>query len=240
MESRHSAIAQTGVKIDEGLRKYMLRVYNLMALGVGVTGVVALFVASNPALLYAIAQGPLKWILFIAILGLGFMAPKLILGGSSTTAYAAFWIYAAAWGALIAPMVFAYTGESIARAFFISAATFAGMSFYGYTTKRDLSPMGRFLAMATIGILIAVVANFFIQSSGFDFILSLIIVLVFSALTAYETQQIKESYYAGDNHATQNSKAISARSCFMVASLPYLFGFYILSALPTISDLSIK
>ena len=209
MESRHSAIAQTGVKIDEGLRKYMLRVYNLMALGVGVTGVVAFYVASNPALLYAVAQGPLKWILFIAILGLGFMAPKLILSGSSTTAQVAFWAYAAAWGALIAPMIFAYTGESVARAFFISAATFAGMSFYGYTTKRDLSPMGRFLAMATIGILIALIANIFLfQSSGFDFILSIIVVLVFSALTAYETQQIKESYYAGDNSATQNSKAI--------------------------------
>ncbi len=208
MQTRHSPIAQTGVKIDEGLRQYMLRVYNLMSLAIGLTGLVAYFVASSPALLQLVAHGPLKWVLFLTILGLGFMAPKLILGGSSQTAQLAFWVYAIAWGALIAPMIYAYTGASIARAFFITAATFAGMSFYGYTTKRDLAPMGRFLVMAVIGIFVALIINLFLQSSGFDLLLSLIVVLVFSAMTAYETQQIKESYYAGDHASTQNSKAI--------------------------------
>ena len=208
MVTRHSPIAQTGVKIDEGLRQYMLRVYNLMAMAIGVTGLVAYAVASNPALLQAIALGPMKWVLFAVIMGLGFMAPRLILGGSAVTAQAAFWVYAIAWGALIAPMVYAYTGASVARAFFITSATFAGMSFYGYTTKRDLAPMGRFLAMACIGIFVAMIANWFFKSSGFDFILSIVVVLVFAGLTAYETQQIKESYYGGDSASTQNSKAI--------------------------------
>ena len=208
MATRHSPIAQTGVKIDEGLRQYMLRVYNLMAMGIGVTGLVAYFIASNPVLMQNIALGPMKWVLFAVILGLGFMAPRLILGGSPATAQAAFWIYAIAWGALIAPMLFAYTGASVARAFFITSATFAGMSFYGYTTKRDLAPMGRFLAMATIGILVAIVANIFIKSSGFDFLLSIVVVLVFAGMTAYETQQIKESYYSGDSATSQNAKAI--------------------------------
>ncbi len=208
MATRHSPIAQTGVKIDEGLRQYMLRVYNLMAMAIGVTGLVAYFVAANPALMQTIALGPMKWVLFLAVLGLGFMAPRLILGGSPATAQMAFWTYAICWGALIAPMLYIYTGASVARAFFITSATFAGMSFYGYTTKRDLAPMGRFLAMAVIGIFVAMIANFFFKSSGFDFILSLFVVLVFSAMTAYETQQIKESYYAGDSAGTQNSKAI--------------------------------
>ena len=208
MATRHSPIAQTGVKIDEGLRQYMLRVYNLMAMAIGVTGLVAYFVAANPALMQTIALGPMKWVLFIVIIGLGFMAPRLILGGSSGTAQVAFWAYAICWGALIAPMIYAYTGASVARAFFITSATFAGMSFYGYTTKRDLAPMGRFLAMAVIGIFVAMIVNFFFQSSGFQILLSIGVVLVFSAMTAYETQQIKESYYAGDSAGTQNAKAI--------------------------------
>lgn len=196
-------------EIDAGLRSYMLRVYNYMALGVALTGIVAMAVAMNPAIMQAVAIGPFKWVLFIGILGLGFFSQRLIAGGSMAMAQGAFWLYAVMWGALMAPMFALYTGESIARVFFITAAAFAGTSLYGYTTKRDLSTMGRFLAMSTIGILVAVLVNAFIlQSGGFHLILSIVVVLVFAGLTAYETQTIKETYYAGDAADTTTRKAI--------------------------------
>ena len=195
-------------QIDVGLRSYMLNVYNYMALGVAFTGVVAMLVAMNPAVMQAIVGGPMVWVLFIGVLGLGFMAPKIIMSRSAVAAQACFWAYAGLWGALIAPYFYMYTQGSIARAFFITAAAFAGMSLYGYTTKRDLSPVGRFLVMASFGILIALVVNIFLQSSGLQFIMSLIVPVVFAGLTAYETQQIKNWYYEGDEAALTQRKAI--------------------------------
>jgi FtsH-binding integral membrane protein len=195
--------------IDVGLRSYMLRVYNYMSLGVAFTGVVALLVANNPALMQAVALGPFKWVLFIGIIGMGFMAPRLIMSGSAVTAQAAFWVYAALWGALIAPMFYIYTGESMVRVFFITSAAFAGTSLYGYVTKRDLGPIGSFLAMSTIGLLIAVLANAFIfQSAGFHYLMSFVVVLVFAGLTAYETQMIKTMYLESDHHEVTTRKAI--------------------------------
>jgi hypothetical protein len=195
--------------IDAGLRTYMLRVYNYMAMGVALTGIVAYAIALNPALMQNIALGPFKWVLFIGILGLGFFAPRIMFSGSSTMAHGAFWLYAALWGALIAPMVYMYTQESIARVFFITAAAFAGTSLYGYTTKKDLSTMGRFLAMSTIGILVAVLLNAFIfQSGGFHLILSIVVVLVFAGLTAYETQAIKEMYVSSEGGEMTQRKAV--------------------------------
>jgi FtsH-binding integral membrane protein len=195
--------------IDEGLRKYMLRVYNYMALGVAFTGVVALLVAMNPEIMMTIALGPARWVMFIGILGLGFMAPRLMFGGSTVMAQGAFWLYAGLWGALIAPMFYIYTEASIVRVFFITAAAFAGMSLYGYTTKRNLSAMGSFLAMSTFGILIAVLANMFIfQSMGFHLILSVIVVVVFAGLTAYETQAIRNMYLEQDGSELSERKAI--------------------------------
>ncbi|MGE4219725.1 MAG: Bax inhibitor-1 family protein [Alphaproteobacteria bacterium] len=188
-------------EIDAGLRSYMLRVYNTMALGVALTGIVALAVAANPAFMQAVALGPMKWVLFIALLGLGWFGPKVIMTGSTGAAHAVYWVYAAVWGALLSPIVIAYAGADIARAFFITAAAFAGTSLYGYTTKRDLSAMGRFLVMASIGLLIAVLVNaFLIESTSLDFFLSVAIVLVFAGMTAWETQSIKEMYlsHAGD------------------------------------------
>ena len=195
--------------IDVGLRSYMLRVYNYMALGVAFTGIIALLVAMNPAIMQTIAIGPFKWVLFIGILGLGWMAPRIIMSKSMGAAQGAFWVYAGLWGALIAPMFWIYTGESMVRVFFITAAAFAGTSLYGYTTKRDLGPMGAFLSMATIGILIALLINiFFLQSAGFDLVLSVVVVLVFAGLTAYETQAIKNMYYESDDGDTTSRKAI--------------------------------
>ncbi len=211
-DRRYMAQTQTqaGVgQIDEGLRKYMLGVYNYMALGVAFTGVVALFVASQPAMLEAIALSNFRWVLFIGILGLGFFAPRVMMSGSMVMAHGAFWLYAALWGALMSPMFLLYTGDSMVRVFFITAAAFAGVSLYGYTTKRNLAPMGAFLAMATIGILVALLVNMFLlQSGGFHLILSIVVVLVFSALTAYETQMIKSMYTEGDAGEVQTRKSI--------------------------------
>ena len=195
--------------IDVGLRNYMLRVYNYMALGVAFTGIIALLVASTQSLLEAVALGPLKWVFFIAILGLGWFAPRVMMTGSMGAAQLCFWTYAGAWGALIAPMFVLYTGDSMVRVFFITSAAFAGLSLYGYTTKRNLAPLGAFFAMATIGILIALLVNMFlIQSSGFHMIMSFVVVLIFAGLTAYETQMIKNMYYEADSGNVVTRKAI--------------------------------
>ncbi|SMF78109.1 hypothetical protein SAMN06265365_1367 [Tistlia consotensis] len=200
-------------QLDQGLRSYMLRVYNYMSLGVAFTGAIAMLVAMNPQLVASLSGGGF-WVLFIGILGLGWFAPRLIMTKSVGVAQLCFWGYAGLWGAVLGPMFFAYLhmaggAEMIARAFFITAAAFAGLSLYGYTTKRNLAPMGAFLAMATIGILIAMLVNvFLIQSSGFELILSIVVVLVFSGLTAYETQMIKNMYYETDGHDVVTRKAI--------------------------------
>lgn len=194
--------------IDVGLRDYMLRVYNYMALGVALTGVISMLVAMNPAVVQTIVGGPLVWVLFAGIFGLGWFAPKIMLSKSIGAAQACFWVYAALWGALIAPYFLIYTQGSIARAFFITAAAFAGTSLYGYTTKRDLAAMGRFLVMASIGIVVALLVNIFLQSSGLQFLMSIIVPVVFAGLTAYETQQIKNWYYESDDGETSQRKAI--------------------------------
>ena len=196
-------------EIDAGLRAYMLRVYNYMAMGVALTGIVAYAVALNPQLMETIALSGFKWVLFAGILGLGWFSGRIIFSASPAVAHGAYWLYAAMWGALISPMIYIYTGESIARVFVITAAAFAGTSLYGYTTKRDLSTMGRFLAMSTIGILIAVLLNAFVfESGGFHMILSIVVVLVFAGLTAYETQAIKEMYVSGEGDEMASRKSI--------------------------------
>lgn len=207
---------QTGVGarvIDEGLRAYMLRVYNLMALGVAVTAIVSLFVANNPALMATIAMGPAKWILFFGVLGLGWFAPRLIFSGNSAMAHAAYWGYAVLWGLLISPMIALYMGidggKLIVQALGITAVTFGATSLAGYVTKRDLSGFGGFFMMASIGLVIAIVVNaIFFQSVGFSLITSIIVVLLFSAITAWETQQIKEMYVEGDAVGIAQGKAI--------------------------------
>ena len=204
-----TAVPARADEIDVGLRQYMLRVYNYMALGVAGTGIVALAVALNPSIMQAVALGPMKWVLFIGIIGLGFMAPRVILRGSAFMAHGAYWLYAGMWGALLAPMFYMYTGGSIVEVFFITAAMFASMSLYGYTTKRDLSAIGRFLCMATFGLLFALLANMFIfQSGGFHLVMSFVVVLVFAGLTAYQTQMIKDSYYQTDSGEVVQRKAI--------------------------------
>jgi FtsH-binding integral membrane protein len=198
-----AAISRTGARaIDEGLRQYMLGVYNYMALAVAFTGAVSMYIASNQDLVMQIAGTPIKWVLFAAILGLGWFAPKVIFSGSKAAAHGMFWLYALAWGALIAPMLFSFrmadAAVEIYKAFFITATVFGSMSLFGYTTKRDLSGWASFLFMASIGLLIAIVVNALIfQSSMMSLLTSGAVVLVFSAVTAYETQMIKSLYREG-------------------------------------------
>lgn len=191
-----------GLAIDQGLRQYMLGVYNYMALAVAGTGLVSLAVASNPTMIAAIAGTPLKWVLFAVILGAGWFAPRVIFSGSKTAAHGLFWLYAAAWGAMIAPMLYAFNAagaaQEVYKAFFITASVFGATSLYGYTTKRDLSAFGTFFFMASVGLLVAIIVNALIfHSTIFSLLTSCGVVLLFSAVTAYETQMIKEMYREG-------------------------------------------
>ncbi len=212
-QSQPQPRAGTRAEIDAGLRSYMLGVYNYMALGVAFTAIVTLFLAANPALMMAVAAGPMKWVLFFGVLGLGFFAPRLIFSGNTAMAHAAYWGYAGLWGLLISPMVAAYMsidgGALVFRALAITAATFGATSLAGYVTKRDLSGFGSFFMMASIGIIIAMFVNLlFFQSTMFSLLTSIGVVVLFSAITAYETQQIKEMYVEGDMPGVARSKSI--------------------------------
>ena len=208
---RTAAQTRAGTReIDEGLRSYMLGVYNYMALGVAATGIITLAVALSPAALATVYS--LKWVFFIAILGMGFFAPRLIFSGNPAVAHGAYWLYVGLWGLAIAPMVGYYLGidaSMVTKAFLITAATFGATSLAGYVTKKDLSAFGTFFMMATIGIIIAMVVNvLFIQSTFMSLITSCFTVLIFAGITAYETQAIKEMYYEGDGTAVARSKSI--------------------------------
>ena len=194
--------------MDQGLRSYMLRVYNYMATGLGLTGLTAYFVAITPSLFNAIYGTPLYWIVALAPLGFVFYLSARLHKISFTTAQTVFWIFSGVMGLSMAYIFIAFTGASIARVFFITAGTFAGMSLYGYTTKKDLSGWGSFLFMGLIGIIIASIVNIFLKSPMLYYVISWIGVLVFVGLTAYDTQRIKEMYYASDHPEISGKKAI--------------------------------
>ena len=197
--------AQASVAVqatDEGLRSYMLSVYNYMGLGLVITGLVAFVVASTPALYVPIFTSPLKWVVMLAPLGFVFFLGARIQAMSASAAQLTFWAFSAVMGLSLASIFLVFTGESIARVFFITAATFGAVSLYGYTTKRNLAGMGSFLFMGLIGIVIAGLVNIFLASSALQFAISVIGVLVFTGLTAWDTQRLKEEYlgsyaYAG-------------------------------------------
>ena len=199
--------AVPGVDVDLGLRRYMLQVYNFMAAGLGVTGLVA-YAAVATGLYQQIAGTPLIWLVMLAPLGAVLFLSFRIERMSTGAAQATFWTYAALMGLSLAGIFLLYTGTSIARVFFITAGTFAAMSLYGYTTQRDLSQFGSFLFMGLIGIIIASLVNMFLASSALQFAISVIGVLVFTGLTAWDTQQIKEMYYEGDGSEIAGKKAI--------------------------------
>jgi hypothetical protein len=209
---------ETGA-IDQGLRAYMLRVYNYMAIGVAITGLVA-YMTYSMAVVPAdaglqltsfgtfIFASAFKWVVIFAPLAMVFFLSARINSMSLGTAQIAFWVFAGLMGLSISSIFLVYAHASIARVFFISAASFGALSLYGYTTGRDLSSWGSFLFMGLIGIIIASLVNLFVASTALQFAVSVIGVLIFAGLTAYDTQQIKEMYYVGDDGTVAGRKAV--------------------------------
>lgn len=213
--------------IDQGLRSYMLRVYNLMAIGLVITGVAALAIVmlattNDPSLAaaalpngkmltslgVAIYGSPLRWVVMLAPLAVVFFLSFRLHTLSVSAAQTAFWVYAALVGISLSSIFLVYTTGSIVQTFFITAASFGALSLWGYTTQRDLSGMGSFLFMGLVGLMLAMIVNIFLGSSALQFAISAIGVLIFAGLTAYDTQQIKEMYFEGDDTLVAGRKAI--------------------------------
>jgi FtsH-binding integral membrane protein len=221
---RNYAAATRGVGadrevIDAGLRAYMIRIYNYMAMGVALTGVVS-WITFNAAttetagklaltpfgqMLYS---GPATIVLFLGTLGLVILISWRIDKLQPATALTLFMVYAGALGLMLSSIFLTYTGTSITRVFFISAASFGALSLYGYTTQRDLSPIGSFLIMGLIGLVIAMVVNMFLKSGPLDFVISAAGVLIFAGLTAWDTQKIKEMYDPNDDGTITGRKSV--------------------------------
>ena len=215
------AATQTTVVMDEGLRAYMLKVYNYMATGVLLTGIVALISfnisvvtdASGAIVSFTEFGNTLffsgfKWFVMLAPLGIVFYMSFGINKMSASNAQTVFWIFAALMGLSLSWILLVYTGKSVARVFFITSATFGAMSLYGYTTKRDLTKLGSFLMMGLIGIIIASLINIFMKSSMMYFVISILGVLIFVGLTAYDTQKIKNMYVESDSGELIGKKAV--------------------------------
>ena len=194
--------------IDQGLRSYMISVYNYMMIGLGVTGLVAYFTSATPALFAAIYGTPLVWVVMFSPLIFVMIFATSINRISAGTAQALFWAFSALMGLSLAYIFRVYVAVDIMKVFFITAASFGALSLYGYTTKTNLSAFGSFLFIGLVGVFLAMVVNIFLQSSAMDFAISVIGVLVFAGLTAYDTQKIKDSYYSGDDASTTGKKAI--------------------------------
>jgi hypothetical protein len=207
-----TAREQDAAQIDAGLRSYMLSVYNYMSIGLGITGLAAYatasFAQSNQAVFNALYNSPLKWVIMFAPLGFVFFLGARLNKMSVSSAQTTFWAFAAIMGISISYIFLVFTGASIIQTFFVTAASFGALSLYGYTTKKDLSGMGSFLIMGVFGLILASIVNIFLQSSALQFAVSVLGVLIFAGLTAYDTQRIKEMYYDGDGADTMSRKAI--------------------------------
>jgi FtsH-binding integral membrane protein len=222
-----AAASRADAAIDQGLRAYMIRVYNLMALGLVITGLAAfgtimLATTSDPASAVAtlpngemltafgaaIYGSPLRWVVIFAPLAAVFFLAYRVGSMSVSGAQTAFWVYAALVGLSLSSIFLIFTAQSIVQTFFVAAASFGALSLYGYTTRRDLSAFGSFLVMGVFGLILAMLVNLFLQSSALQFAISAIGVLVFAGLTAYDTQKIKEMYYEGDDTLVAGRKAI--------------------------------
>ncbi len=219
--ARAKAVRETAVNVDEGLRTYMLKVYNYMATGILLTGIIALLTFKMSVVTdasgsivgltevgNAIYMSGLKWIVMLAPLGIVFYMSFGITKMSASKAQTTFWIFAALMGLSLSSILLIYTGMSVTRVFFICSATFGAMSIYGYTTKRDLTKFGSFLMMGLIGIIIASLVNIFMKSSMMYFVISVLGVLIFVGLTAYDTQKIKNMYAATDSGELIGKKAV--------------------------------
>ena len=240
---RNAATAQYGrpltraeaAVVDEGLRAYMLRVYNYMVLGLAITGVAALgiymlSVTTDPALAvakvrnimltnvgYALFVSPLKWAIILAPLALVFFLSFRIERMRPATAQITFWIYAAMVGISLGVIFLVYTHTSVVRVFFITAASFGALSLWGYTTQRDLSGMGSFLIMGLFGIIIASLVNIFLASTALQWVISVLGVLIFAGLTAWDTQRLKSEYIYGsmEGDVLERSAIMGALSLYL-------------------------
>ena len=213
---RPGAYQQGRAQFDEGLRRHMLRIYNYMGLGLAVTGLVAYVVGTTPALYVPIFTTPLKWVVMLAPLGFVLFFSFRVQTMSASAAQALFWAFCAVMGLSLASVFLVFTGVSIARTFFIAGAMFAATSLYGYTTRRDLSQFGSFLIMGLFGVVIASVVNLFLGSSALQFAISVIGIVVFTGLTAWDTQAIKEQYAENmDHESRQKLAAFGAFSLFL-------------------------
>ena len=244
---RNAAAAQYGrpltraeaAVVDEGLRAYMLRIYNYMVLGLAITGFAAigiymLSVTTDPTAAYQAARplargmyltqvgfylfaSPLKWVVILAPLALVFFLSYRIENMRPATAQITFWIYAALVGVSLASIFLVYTHSSITRVFFITAASFGALSLWGYTTQRDLTGMGSFLIMGLFGIIIASLVNIFVASTMLQWIVSVVGVLVFAGLTAYDTQRLKSEYIYGamEGEVMERSAIMGALSLYL-------------------------
>lgn len=205
---------QTGARgvdqalFDEGLRRHMLRVYNYMAIGLVLTGAVAFIVGTTPALYVPIFSSPLKWVVMLAPLAFVLFFSFRIQSMSASSAQTMFWAFCGVMGLSMASIFLVFTGTSIARTFFIAATMFGATSLYGYTTKRDLSQFGSFLIMGLIGVVIASLVNIFLGSTMLQFIVSVVGILVFVGLTAWDTQSIKEQYAENFDAESQQKLAV--------------------------------
>ena len=226
-QTRAAPGSRVDTSIDEGLRAYMIKVYNLMALGLAITGVAALATVmmattNDPASAVAtlgngkmltafgamLYGSPLRWVVMLAPLGMVFFLSARVHTMSLSGAQTAFWVFAGLMGLSLSSIFLVYTTQSIVQTFFITAAAFGGLSLWGYTTRRDLTGMGTFLFMGLIGLIIAMVVNIFLASPAMQFAISAIGVLIFAGLTAYDTQKIKEMYFEGDEVLVAGRKAI--------------------------------
>ena len=209
------------VVMDEGLRAYMLKVYNYMATGILLTGIIALIsfqlsaetnslgkIVDYTAFGKTIFFSGWRWVIMLAPLGIVFYMSFGINKMSAAKAQTVFWVFAALMGLSLSWILLIYTGASVARVFFITSATFGAMSIYGYTTKRDLTKLGSFLMMGLIGIIIASLVNIFLKSSMMYFVISILGVLIFVGLTAYDTQKIKNMYVSSDTGELMGKKAL--------------------------------
>jgi len=207
--------------VDEGLRAYMLKVYNYMASGILITGFISLIlfklsvitsadgsITGLTGLGNALYNSALMWVVMLAPLGVVFYMSFGIRNMSAAKAQGTFWVFAALMGASLSSIFLIYTGASITRVFFITAGTFGSMSIYGYTTKRDLTKLGSFLMMGLFGIIIASIVNMFMQSTMMYYVISILGVLIFVGLTAYDTQKIKNMYLASDSGEVLGKKAV--------------------------------
>jgi len=215
-DNRYMSTSQAKAsQVDLGLRSYMLGVYNHMTTALALTGLLALglnFLSVSNGQLTSIGHlffvSPLKWVVILAPLGMVFYISAKLQSISAERARNLFYIYSGLMGLSLSSLLLIYTGESVVRVFFITAASFAALSIYGYTTKKSLSGLGSFLIMGVFGLIIAQIVNIFLGSSGLDMMISVLGVLIFAGLTAYDTQKIKNMYLAGDDNEISGKKSI--------------------------------